>query len=90
MNLAQRGIFRETIQKQVLIRDDYTCQLCGIRGGNLEVDHIQSWAKYVELRFSMDNCRTLCKRCHYQITYGKPMPENVKKWEHNTKVRLNL
>lgn len=79
----QRRIFRNTIQKQVFERDDYTCQLCGIRGGDLQVDHIQSWAEYVEQRFSMDNCRTVCAGCHYQVTFGKPMPATLKGWGHN-------
>src|SRR3990167_8055294 len=79
----QRDLFKKTIQNQVLERDNYTCQLCGEKGGDLRVDHIQSWAEYVELRFNMDNCRTLCVPCHYEITYSRSMPSNVKKWGHN-------
>jgi 5-methylcytosine-specific restriction endonuclease McrA len=71
------------MQKQVFERDNYTCQLCGVRGVDLQVDHIQSWAEYVELRFSMDNCRTLCSKCHYKITFGRPMPETILGWGHN-------
>jgi len=78
-----RRRFKNQIQKAVFERDDYTCQSCGNRGVDLQVDHIQSWADYVELRFSMDNCRTLCARCHYEITFGKPMPSHVKGWGHN-------
>ena len=81
----QRTKFQQTIQKAVFERDNYTCQLCGERGGQLQVDHIQSWAKYVELRFNMDNCRTLCMACHYMITFGKPMPKEIKTWGHNLK-----
>ena len=77
--------FRKTLQKDVLKRDDYTCQICGERGGDLQVDHIQSWAEYVDQRFSIDNCRTLCMKCHYKITYGKPMPENIREWGKNLK-----
>lgn len=80
ITLAERARFRKTIQKQVFERDDYTCQLCGVRGGVLHVDHIQSWAEYIELRFNMDNCRTLCLDCHYQVTYGKPITEKGKAW----------
>jgi len=79
----ERRRFQKTIQKQVFERDDYTCQLCGERGGNLQVDHIQSWADYVKLRFCIDNCRTLCMNCHYEITFGKPMPPTVRAWGHN-------
>lgn len=51
-------------RKCVLKRDSYTCQLCGIVGGQLNVDHIKSFAYYPELRFDLDNGRTLCVPCH--------------------------
>jgi len=75
---AERVKFRNTIQKKVLERDGYTCQMCGKSGVYLHVDHIQEWSKYVEGRFDMDNCRTLCLSCHYKITFGKEMPEGSK------------
>jgi hypothetical protein len=53
------------------------------RGVNLHVDHIQPWAEYVEGRFDMNNCRTLCVKCHYKITFGKEMPETIISWGHN-------
>lgn len=82
-NRLQRERFRDTIQRQVLERDNYTCQICGIKGKSMQVDHIQTWAEYTELRFNMNNCRTLCIECHYKITFGKPMPKNVKTWGKN-------
>lgn len=84
-NKLERAKFLQTMQKLVFKRDNYTCQLCNQRGGDLQVDHIQSWAGYVELRFKIDNCRTLCAKCHYFITFNKPMPENIKTWGHNLK-----
>lgn len=84
----ERVKFRSKMQKQIFERDNYTCQLCGEIGGQLQVDHIQSWKDYVELRFSMDNCRTLCMDCHYLITYGKPKPKNIKTWGHNLERRI--
>ena len=86
----QRALFRQTIKNMVFERDKYTCQLCGARNGNgkdvyLQVDHIQSWSEYVELRFSMDNCRTLCMPCHYKVTFGKPMPDNIITFGYNKK-----
>lgn len=48
----------------VFTRDNYTCQLCNVRGGKLEMDHIKEWSNYPELRYEITNCRTLCKDCH--------------------------
>lgn len=78
-----RTRFRDQVKKTVFERDNYTCQLCGDRGVELHVDHIQPWAEYIELRFKIDNCRTLCVPCHYKITFGKPMPASVKTWGHS-------
>ena len=79
--------FRKTIQKLVLKRDNYTCQICKKYGGYLQVDHIQSWAEYVDQRFNMDNCRTLCMGCHYFITFGKKKPQDII-WGHNFKYTM--
>lgn len=79
----ERIKFRNEVQKLIFERDNYTCQICGQVGGNLQVDHIQSWADYVELRFDMDNCRTLCMECHYFITFGKPKPKVITNWGNN-------
>jgi hypothetical protein len=78
INHLERGKFQFYIQKQVLKRDNFTCQICGIKGGRLNVDHIQKWSEYVEGRFCIDNCRTLCVKCHYKITFGKPMSKESK------------
>jgi len=83
----QRTLFKKKMQKLVFERDNYTCQKCGSRGVDLQVDHIKSWSKHKELRFSMDNCRTLCMDCHYKITFNKTMPIETKTWGHNLKVR---
>ena len=77
-NYRERRRFQREIQKSVFERDNYTCQLCYIRGGILHVDHIQSFAKYLEGRFDINNCRTLCVGCHYKVTFGREMPLNNK------------
>lgn len=80
INKLQRVSFITKYRQEIFERDNFTCQLCGERGIVLQVDHIQEWSKYIEGRFSLDNCRTLCQKCHYKITYGKPMPQEAKNW----------
>lgn len=61
--LSSRDEYRQ-LRKMVFKRDDYTCQICKIRGGKLELDHIKEWCNYPELRYELTNCRCLCQRCH--------------------------
>lgn len=59
-------------REAVFKRDDYTCQVCGIRGAYIEADHIKPFAYFPNLRFNISNGRTLCKPCHIDTdTYSK-------------------
>lgn len=58
-------------RKMVFERDNFTCRMCGTVGGKLQADHIKTFMEYPELRFSLDNGRTLCVSCHLKTpTYG--------------------
>lgn len=56
-------------RESVFERDNYTCVMCGSHSyaGNpvpLNADHIKSFANFPELRFEINNGRTLCVPCH--------------------------
>ncbi len=68
----------------VLIKDNYTCQECGIKNGlgqkiKLEVHHIKSYAENPELRFDIFNGITLCRKCHIETKKEKPRPNRIDK-----------
>ena len=48
----------------VFKRDEYTCQWCKKKGVYLNADHIKMFAMYPELRFEINNGRSLCEDCH--------------------------
>ena len=49
---------------QVFERDNYTCQHCLQKGGELNAHHIKSFAHHPNLRTVLENGITLCKKCH--------------------------
>jgi len=53
-------------------RDDYTCQKCGIRGGDINAHHKDGYHWCKERRTDIDNGITLCKDCHddFHHEYG--------------------
>lgn len=57
--------------KTVKERDKWTCVLCGFYSKSNHADHIKPFSKFPELRFSVDNGRTLCANCHRKTeTFG--------------------
>lgn len=67
-NSVMYKLWRESVFK----RDNFTCQECNSLGGYLNADHIKPFAYFPELRFEINNGRTLCLKCHKQTnTFGK-------------------
>ncbi len=79
-NFQRKGLEVERWRKSVFVRDNFTCVLCGLKGGwnkelkrriILNADHIKPFALFPELRLDMLNGRTLCLECHKQTpTFG--------------------
>lgn len=66
-NSLEYKLWREAVFK----RDGFICIWCG-RSGYVEADHIKPFAFFPELRFSIDNGRTLCRKCHDTTKNGRP------------------
>lgn len=69
-DIIRQSVEYKLWREAVFARDDYTCIWCGIRSKKgtgriyIEADHIKSFARFPELRFAIDNGRTLCAPCH--------------------------
>ncbi len=72
--------------KAVFERDNYQCIWGGKKhGSKLHADHIKPFALYPELRFAIDNGRTLCVDCHkktYTYGFNKRYIKNADYCEH--------
>jgi 5-methylcytosine-specific restriction endonuclease McrA len=59
-------------RKSVYERDNYTCQVCGSKSGDIVAHHIESYASNPELRTDIDNGIVMCEGCHikFHSIYG--------------------
>ena len=72
---AEYRLWREAVFK----RDNYTCVWCGTKKSPFNADHIKGFSQFPELRFAIDNGRTLCVPCHYKTdNYGSKANELIK------------
>jgi hypothetical protein len=51
----------------VFVRDNWICQKCNQRGGNLQAHHIKGFKEFRKLRYEIENGITYCIKCHKQI-----------------------
>lgn len=54
-------------RRLVFIRDNYSCQTCSERGGDIEAHHISHFACDIDRRFDINNGKTLCVSCHQEL-----------------------
>lgn len=84
-NRIKRSKEYATWRKQIFERDNYTCVMCNIRGGELQADHIIPMSIIMRehnitgyhdsldctLLWDITNGRTLCRECHMKTdTFG--------------------
>ena len=75
------GYKRYTFKREVLQRDKFTCQNCGMHSiipGFFDVNHIKSKAEFPELAYDVNNGETLCPNCHRIITLVKDQFDSTK------------
>lgn len=86
-------------RKSVYKRDNYTCQCCGEKGGDLNAHHIKNYATNKDLRYDKDNGITLCRECHlnnypdgFHKIYGNynNTPEQLQEYLDNRRKELGL
>jgi len=72
-NKARQNLEIRLWKRAVLERDNFTCQKYGIKGGKLNVHHINNFSEFPELRTSIDNGITLSDKAHrrFHKIYGK-------------------
>ena len=75
------GLEHRLWRTSVFQRDNYSCVECGKRGGKLCADHIKPHCLFPELRFDVDNGRTLCEPCHKATdTFAGKMQSKIRQY----------
>lgn len=59
-----RGAELQRIRERILLRDDYTCQVCGRVSVHLEIDHVKPL--HLGGAEADSNRQSICRWCHEQ------------------------
>lgn len=51
-------------------RDNWTCRVCEHKGKGIIAHHLKLFSEFPELRFSVENGITLCRKCHLEVHGG--------------------
>lgn len=79
--VIRRSVEYRLWREAVFERDNFTCVWCGTKKSPFNADHIKRFADYPELRFAIDNGRTLCVPCHQTTeTFGNKNGSKLKEF----------
>ena len=60
----------KAVRTEAFVRDDYTCQICGNRGVELNGHHVKLYKDFEKGRLDIDNIVTLCVECHMKLHHN--------------------
>ena len=76
-------------RRAVIVREGRACIGCGSEPKRIEIHHLLSWARFLELRFDPENGVPLCMRCHNTANAFQRRLENLL-WPEPQQAQLRL
>ncbi|TAD80281.1 MAG: FAD-dependent thymidylate synthase [Oscillatoriales cyanobacterium] len=78
------------VAPQVHQKFDYTCQNCGVRGGELHAHHLVPVYADPKLAYDLDNLVTVCRACHQNIHHNHQEQAFAERVEHQVLLKAPL
>jgi 5-methylcytosine-specific restriction endonuclease McrA len=71
--LERVKIKKSSLRQECFKKNNFTCQKCKIKGLKLNAHHINSFHRFIDLRFELSNLACLCADCHnmFHLIFGK-------------------